>query len=53
MKDLLHAEGMLITISGLHGNVLRLQPPLSITAAQIDQFVAVLSKVLQTVRKGA
>jgi 4-aminobutyrate aminotransferase / (S)-3-amino-2-methylpropionate transaminase / 5-aminovalerate transaminase len=52
IKDQLHAAGMLITVSGLHGNVLRLQPPLSITAAQIDQFVAVLGKVLQTVRKG-
>jgi len=53
VKDLLHAEGMLITISGLHGNVLRLQPPLSITAAQIDDFVSALRRVLQAVRKGA
>ena len=33
VKDGLHARGMLITVSGLHGNVLRLQPPLSVTSA--------------------
>jgi 4-aminobutyrate aminotransferase-like enzyme len=51
IKDRLHAEGMLITVSGLYGNVLRLQPPLSITAAQIDSFVAVLRNVLAAVRQ--
>jgi 4-aminobutyrate aminotransferase-like enzyme len=50
IKDALHADGMLITVSGLYGNVLRLQPPLSITAAQIDTFVASLRKVLAAVR---
>jgi 4-aminobutyrate aminotransferase-like enzyme len=43
---------MLITVSGLHGNVLRLQPPLSVTAGQIDTFVAALGKTLEAVRKG-
>ena len=52
IKDLLHEQGMLITVSGTHGNVLRLQPPLIVTAAQIDQFLAVLAKVLPAVRKG-
>jgi len=51
VKDALHAAGMLITVSGLHGNCLRLQPPLSITAAQIDSFVAVLRQVLTSVRE--
>jgi 4-aminobutyrate aminotransferase/(S)-3-amino-2-methylpropionate transaminase len=50
VKDRLHDLGMLITVSGLHGNVLRLQPPLSITTAQIDQFIAALRKTLQSVR---
>ncbi|MDX2090120.1 MAG: aspartate aminotransferase family protein [Kofleriaceae bacterium] len=50
VKDLLHEAGMLITISGQYGNVLRLQPPLSITSAQIDTFVAALRKTLQAVR---
>jgi 4-aminobutyrate aminotransferase / (S)-3-amino-2-methylpropionate transaminase / 5-aminovalerate transaminase len=52
IKDELHARGMLITISGLYGNVLRLQPPLSVTAGQIDTFVVALGKTLDAVRKG-
>lgn len=51
VKDALHAAGMLITVSGLYGNVLRLQPPLSFTTAQVDQFLAALRKVLQAVRE--
>jgi 4-aminobutyrate aminotransferase/(S)-3-amino-2-methylpropionate transaminase len=50
VKDHLHAQGMLITVSGLYGNVLRLQPPLSITAQQLDQFIAALRNTLRTVR---
>jgi len=52
IKDMLHEQGMLITISGWHGNVLRLQPPLSVTAAQLDQFIAALRKTLTAVRSG-
>jgi 4-aminobutyrate aminotransferase-like enzyme len=50
IKDSLHEQGMLITVSGWHGNVLRLQPPLSFTNAMVDQFIAALRKTLQTVR---
>src|SRR5262245_51611240 len=50
IKDGLHAAGMLITVSGMHGNVLRLQPPLSFTTAMVDQFLAALRKVLTSVR---
>ena len=50
VKDHLHEQGMLITVSGWHGNVLRLQPPLCITAAQLDQFIAALRKTLVTIR---
>ncbi len=50
VKDHLHAQGMLITVSGLHGNVLRLQPPLTITAQQLDQFIAALRNTLRTIR---
>jgi 4-aminobutyrate aminotransferase/(S)-3-amino-2-methylpropionate transaminase len=50
VKDDLHMQGMLITVSGMHGNVLRLQPPLSITSAQLDQFIAALRKTLTKVR---
>ncbi|MBS1121463.1 MAG: 4-aminobutyrate aminotransferase apoenzyme [Deltaproteobacteria bacterium] len=52
IKDSLHEQGMLITVSGWHGNVLRLQPPLSVTAAQIDQLIAALRKTLTTLRGG-
>jgi 4-aminobutyrate aminotransferase-like enzyme len=50
VKDLLHEQGMLITVSGWHGNVLRLQPPLSISTAQLDQFIAALRKTLTSIR---
>lgn len=53
IKDRLHEAGMLITLSGTHGNVLRLQPPLSIAPAQIDTFLATLQSVLVSVRGGA
>jgi 4-aminobutyrate aminotransferase / (S)-3-amino-2-methylpropionate transaminase / 5-aminovalerate transaminase len=52
VKDTLHEAGMLITLSGTHGNVLRLQPPLSITSKEIDSFIAVLRTTLDKVRKG-
>ncbi len=52
VKDGLHEQGMLITVSGWHGNVLRLQPPLSVTAAQIDQLLAALRKTLTALRGG-
>ncbi len=51
IKDGLHAEGMLITMSGLYGNVLRLQPPLTITSGQIDLLIAALGRVLTAVRQ--
>jgi 4-aminobutyrate aminotransferase-like enzyme len=50
VKDALHERGMLITASGPHGNVLRLQPPLTITAKQLDSFTAELKTVLEAVR---
>ncbi|HUJ59315.1 MAG TPA: aspartate aminotransferase family protein [Kofleriaceae bacterium] len=53
VKDGLHERGMLITVSGMHGNVLRLQPPLSVSAPQIDQFVVALRKTLHAVRQGS
>ena len=51
IKDGLHAAGMLITVSGTHGNYLRLQPPLCITAGEIDRFVTALRTVLREVRR--
>jgi 4-aminobutyrate aminotransferase-like enzyme len=51
LKSRLHDRGMLLTVSGPHGNVLRLQPPLIITAGEIDSFVTALGQVLSEVRK--
>ncbi|MCA1481612.1 aminotransferase class III-fold pyridoxal phosphate-dependent enzyme, partial [Bradyrhizobium sp. NBAIM08] len=52
VKDGLHDAGMLITVSGWHGNVLRLQPALCVTSAELDRFLAALRKVLVAVRGG-
>jgi 4-aminobutyrate aminotransferase/(S)-3-amino-2-methylpropionate transaminase len=52
IKDQLHAGGMLITVSGLYGNVLRLQPPLTVTRAHIDRLIEALRNTLSTVRGG-
>jgi 4-aminobutyrate aminotransferase / (S)-3-amino-2-methylpropionate transaminase / 5-aminovalerate transaminase len=46
VQDSLHEQGMLITVSGPLGNVLRLQPPLTITTAEADQFIAALRVAL-------
>ncbi len=51
VKDKLHADGMLITVSGPFGNCLRLQPPLCISNSQLDSFTASLAKALQSTRQ--
>lgn len=38
--------GVVVTVSGPLGNVIRLQPPLNVTAAQVDAFVVELQRVL-------
>ncbi len=53
VKDTLYADGMLITVSGPHGNVLRLQPSLCVTSKELDTFVASLQKALGSVRDQA
>ncbi len=50
IKDHLYDAGMLITVSGPHGNVLRLQPPLSVTAEELDRFIVCLNTALSEVR---
>ena len=52
VHDRLRERGMLITISGMYGNVLRVQPPLSIASAQIDAFIAALQASLVETRAG-
>jgi 4-aminobutyrate aminotransferase-like enzyme len=48
VRDLCLARGVLIGVGGVHGNVVRVQPPLVITRPQIDQAVeAVVAAVKQ------
>lgn len=53
VHDHLHEQGMLHTVSGMYGNVLRLQPPLSVTAEHIDAFISALRSSLDAVRRRA
>jgi 4-aminobutyrate aminotransferase-like enzyme len=53
IQDSLHADGMLITVSGPRGNTLRLQPPLVITRGQIDEFVVALRSAFGKARAAA
>jgi len=42
-------RGVLIGVGGVHGNVLRLQPPLVIRKEELDRAIAVLAEVLAVV----
>lgn len=53
VKDSMHRDGILLTISGPLGNVLRLQPPLTITREHIDTCVAAMRRALETTRARA
>ena len=43
-------RGYLIGVGGIHRNVLRLQPPLIITQAEVDSSVTALEKSVAAVR---
>lgn len=40
------AEGLLIGLSGLDGNILRMSPPLTVTAAEVDEALSKLGRAL-------
>jgi 4-aminobutyrate aminotransferase len=42
-------QGVLIGVGGVHGNVVRIQPPLVITREQLDQALGVVEKALDEV----
>jgi len=43
-------NGLLVGAVGMHGNVLRVAPPLVITRAELDESVAILDKVLKNLK---
>lgn len=53
VKDSMHDDGILLTVSGLYGNVLRLQPPLTVTRQHIDACVAAIRRGLDKARQSA
>jgi len=50
LRASLRERGILVGVGGLLGNVLRIQPPLSITAAECDEAAAVIEELLAKVR---
>lgn len=49
----LRARGVLLSISGMHGNVLRIQPPLCIDGRALDAFLVALQSALRAIRTQA
>ncbi len=46
VRAALRERGVLVGVGGLFGNVVRLQPPLSITPEECERVVAALAEVL-------
>jgi 4-aminobutyrate aminotransferase len=53
MMELTKARGVLIGKGGLHGNVLRIAPPLSLTDTEAEEALAVLTAALDELSVGA
>jgi 4-aminobutyrate aminotransferase-like enzyme len=53
VRDQLQHRGILITLSGPHGNLLRIQPPLTIQPAHVDALAAALGQILPAVRSAS
>lgn len=52
VMEVCREKGLLIGKGGLDNNVIRLQPPLELTAEQIDKACAILDEALSTAEKG-
>ncbi len=53
IRDALLRNGVLVGVGGIHGNVIRFQPPLIITRKQIDQAINAFAAALQEVTQPA
>jgi 4-aminobutyrate aminotransferase / (S)-3-amino-2-methylpropionate transaminase / 5-aminovalerate transaminase len=53
VRDSLLRQGVLVGVGGIYGNVIRFQPPLIITRAQIDTAVAAFATALSEVAQPA
>jgi 4-aminobutyrate aminotransferase / (S)-3-amino-2-methylpropionate transaminase / 5-aminovalerate transaminase len=53
LRDSLLRQGVLVGVGGVHGNVVRFQPPLVITKEQIDRAIGIFASSLQEVSQAA
>jgi 4-aminobutyrate aminotransferase / (S)-3-amino-2-methylpropionate transaminase / 5-aminovalerate transaminase len=51
IRDICLKNGLLLGVGGVHGNVIRFQPPLVITAQQIDRAIGIFADALTTVSR--
>ena len=53
IRDSLFRQGVLIGVGGAYGNVIRFQPPLIVTRAQIDQAIGAFGNSLAEIARSA
>jgi 4-aminobutyrate aminotransferase len=53
VREALFRQGVLVGVGGVHGNVVRFQPPLVITRQQIDHAISAFAAALQEVAQPA
>jgi 4-aminobutyrate aminotransferase-like enzyme len=49
IKNALRRHGVLVGTTGVHGNVLKVRPPLAFTAAEVPVFTAALQAALRDI----
>jgi 4-aminobutyrate aminotransferase-like enzyme len=50
VRDVCLADGVLVGVGGVYGNVVRVQPPLVITRQQLDQAVDAVAHAIELVQ---